>query len=116
MSEKHDEAIIPEQQSGIETNTEASIELGSEEETKSFYEKVKQRLLNVNRWQHWAGKLTAEFKLTDKDGTEVDRLAEKDDHFKIDIPGPGPATGDGYDWVQVELLTRLNIRHRRCLI
>jgi len=104
MSEKYRGDIIPEQQSGIETNTEASMELGSAEETKIFYEKVKHRLLNVNRWQHWAGKLTADFKLTDKDGTEVNRLAEKGDHFKIDIPGPGPATGDGYDWVQVETI------------
>jgi hypothetical protein len=34
----------------------------------------------------------------------VQRAAEKGDHFKIDIPGPGPVTGDGYDWVQVEAI------------
>ena len=73
MSEKHDEDISTEQQSGIETNTEASIELDSREETKFFYGQIKQRLLNVNRWQHWAGKLTADFKLTDRHGVEVDK-------------------------------------------
>jgi hypothetical protein len=30
------------------------------------------------------------------------RTAQKGDHFKIDIPGPGSVTGEGYDWVQIE--------------
>lgn len=102
MSDKNEEEIIPEQKSGVETNTETSIELTTTEEAKTFYQKVKKRLLEVNRWYHWAGKLTADFKLTDRDGNEVDRSAEKEDHFRIDIPGPGSSTGDGYDWVQVE--------------
>lgn len=34
----------------------------------------------------------------------MSRQAEKEDHFKIDIPGPGPVTGDGFDWVQVEAI------------
>jgi hypothetical protein len=32
----------------------------------------------------------------------VKRSVRKNDHFKIDIPGPGSETGDGYDWVRVE--------------
>jgi|SRR5688500_10701963 len=104
MSEKDSADIVPEQQSGIETNTETSVELASSEEAKFFYEKVKQRLLHVNEWRDLAGSLSANFQLTDEDGKEVDRPAQKGDHFKIDIPGPGPATGDGYDWVQVEAI------------
>ena len=102
MSENNSDNLIPEQQLGVESNTETFVELATGEEAKTFYQKVRQRLLEVNTWHHWAGKLTAGFKLTDKDGNEVDRSAEKDDHFRIDIPGPGPVTGDGYDWVQVE--------------
>jgi hypothetical protein len=98
------EDIVPEQQSGIETNTETSVEFNSLEEAKTFYQKVKRRLLNVNDWQKFAGTLTADFQLTDKDGKEVNRTAEKDDYFKIDIPGPGPVTGDGFDWVRVEAI------------
>jgi hypothetical protein len=30
------------------------------------------------------------------------------DYFKIDIPGPGPATGDGYDWVRIEAVEEIN--------
>lgn len=104
MSELDSEETVPEQQTGIQTNTETSVELTSAEEAKSFYEKVKQRLLAVNSWHHYAGKLTADFQLTDKHGKEVSRQAEKEDHFKIDIPGPGPVTGDGFDWVRVEAI------------
>jgi hypothetical protein len=104
MSEKNSEEIIPRQHSGIATNTETSATLNSEDEAKSFYQKVKQRLLQVNEWQHWAGALSAKFQLTDRGGKDVQRPAEKGDHFKIDIPGPGPVTGDGYDWVQVEAI------------
>ena len=104
MSEKRRGDIIPEQQSGVKTNTETSTKMSSRDEAKTFYEKVKHRLLQVNSWHHWAGSLSANFQLTNKEGQEVDRPAEKDDHFKIDIPGPGPETGDGFDWVQVEAI------------
>ena len=104
MSEKNSEEAIPQQQSGIQTNTETSLELTSEKDARSFYQKVKERLLEVNSWHHYAGALTAGFQLTDKHGNEVSRPAEKEDHFKIDIPGPGPVTGDGFDWVQVEAI------------
>lgn len=94
--------IIPEQEGGVQTNTESAAELPSAEKAKDFYRIVKQRLLHVNNWHEIAGKLTADFQLTDEQGDEVKRSAEKGDHFRIDIPGPGPATGDGYDWVQIE--------------
>lgn len=38
----------------------------------------------------------------DEFATEVNRPVQKGDYFKIDIPGPGNVTGDGYDWVQIE--------------
>jgi hypothetical protein len=48
--------------------------------------------------------LSATFQLTDKQGKELSRQAQPGDLFKIDIPGPGPVAGKGYDWVQVEKL------------
>jgi len=99
-----EEEIIPKQESGIATNTESAVEFKTPDEAKTFYLKVKHRLLHVNDWHRFAGSLTADFQLTDKEGKEVDRAAEKSDHFKIDIPGPGPVTGEGFDWVQVEAI------------
>jgi len=96
--------IIPKQNDGIETNTESSTELTSEQEAKQFFEKVKQRLLNVNRWHQYAGNMTADFQLTDEKGNLVNREPVKGDHFKINIPGPGSKSGEGNDWVQVEAI------------
>lgn len=100
MAEKQDG--IPQNSRGVQTNTESETELGSVDEAKELFAKVRQRLLHVNEWQKIAGKLSADFQLTDANGEDVHRAAQKGDHFRIDIPGPGPATGDGYDWVQVE--------------
>ena len=97
-----EDQIIPEQKIGVETNTESSVALNSEEEAAHAFLQLKKRLLDVNNWHSFAGKLTADFQLTDADGNLVDRKVEKGDHFRIDIPAPGPLTGDGYDWVQVE--------------
>ncbi|HEY0732951.1 MAG TPA: hypothetical protein VGD33_11070, partial [Chitinophagaceae bacterium] len=65
----------------------------------------KQRLFSVNNWHDYAGKLTADFQLTDTNGTEVNRLIDKGDHFRINIPAPGSQAGEGYDWVKVEEIT-----------
>jgi hypothetical protein len=104
MENKDPQHIIPPQHTGAESNTEASAQFENTEEAKSFFEQVKQRLLNVNRWHQYAGKATADFELTDEKGEPALRPVQKGDHFKIDIPGPGPVTGDGYDWVQVEAI------------
>jgi hypothetical protein len=102
MSKAKEEPMVPEQKTGNSSDTEASVSFNSEQKAKQFYEVVKQRLLQVNNWQKWAGAATARFQLTDATGIDVQRTVQQGDHFKIDIPGPGPVTGDGYDWVHVE--------------
>jgi hypothetical protein len=96
------ENTVPEQHEGAETNTESVETFGNVEEAKAFYQVVRNRLVNVNAWHDYAGTGTADFQLTDASGNEVMRTAQKGDHFKIDIPGPGSVTGEGYDWVQIE--------------
>lgn len=98
----HPEEQIPEQQSGASSDTAAEQSFETEAAAKHFFDVVKSRLLQVNRWHEWAGAGTADFRLTDAAGNEVDRAPKAGDHFKIDIPGPGPRSGEGYDWVRVE--------------
>ncbi len=98
--------IVPGQHEGGKSNTESHKDFSSEEEAKEFFHKVADRLMNVNEWHTYAGKLTADFTLTDAAGNPVQRPVEKGDHFRIDIPGPGTTTGDGYDWVQVEEIVK----------
>ena len=96
------EKTIPEHHDGVEVNVEDSVELSNEDEAKRFFRVVRDRLLNVNQWKDWAGALSAGFQLTDGEGKQIDTLPQKGNFFKIDIPAPGIASGEGYDWVQVE--------------
>lgn len=99
---KKENDIIPENESGSQTNTESSKDFDDPRQAKEFYQIAKKRLLDINGWQDLAGPATAAFQLTDEKGKDVDRIAQENDHFKIDIPGPGPITGEGYDWVKIE--------------
>lgn len=102
------ENIVPPQQEGGQTNTEAVEVLPTESDAREFFGVVKNRLLNVNSWHDYAGKGTADFQLTDAQGQEVERTAQKGDHFKIDIPGPGSVSGEGFDWVQIEEIAEVH--------
>ena len=100
----HPEDKIPEQESGAQSNTESEAVLPDEENAKTFFKTVRNRLLQVNGWQALAGAGTAEFQLCDGHGNEVPRNARPGDYFRIDIPGPGSATGGGDDWVRIEAI------------
>ncbi|MDQ6815014.1 MAG: hypothetical protein M3040_14865 [Bacteroidota bacterium] len=102
MEEPNYTGLVPKQDKGVTMTSASAEEFADDAEAKSFFEVVKRRLLDVNRWHQLAGMASAAFQLIDSDGREVQRSAEKGDYFKIDIPGPGSAAGDGYDWVQVE--------------
>ncbi len=95
---------VPKQEKGSESNTEEKVELTSVEEATAFYTSVKERLFNVNQWQQYAGAATAKFFLCNEKGEEVNRSPQTGDYLKIDIPGPGSLTGDGFDWVKVEAI------------
>lgn len=111
--QKDDSKIIPEHNSGEQTNTDSSLNFTNENEAINFYEIVKQRLLHVNNWQQLAGMATANFILTDKEGNDVEREAREGDYLKINIPGPGSKTGNGYDWVKIEAIEKNAAPHQQ---
>jgi hypothetical protein len=102
MKKRDEVKIVPEQQTGKETNTEHVISFENREESRRNFLAAIHRLLNVNQWEELCGIGSANFQLTDKNGHEVTRFASEGDHFKIDIPGPGSVEGKGYDWVRIE--------------
>lgn len=108
MEEKNYTGLIPSNKEGREITAEATAEFNTIDEARSFYRTAKQRLLFIHNWDKIAGKLSADFQLTDNNGKEVERLAQKDDHFRIDILGPGSKAGEGYDWARVEDLKEVN--------
>jgi hypothetical protein len=96
--------IVPKQKEGIKSDTGHSVTCLSEKEAAEKFQSSANRLLNINEWHHFAGRLTADFRLTDRNGKPVNRLAGLGDYFRINIPGPGSATGKGYDWVKIETI------------
>lgn len=102
-------SVIPEQQRGNELNVEYSATAPSVKEAIANFQKCIQRLLDVNNWKAITNAALSDFQLTDEDGRLVNREAREGDLFKIKIPAPGPAAGEGYDWVKVEMIiTRVN--------
>lgn len=93
---------IPIQDEGSEMDVYEKVTFKDEAAAKAFYPVVRERLLQVYNWDKWSGFPTATFTLTDPKGKELRRHVAEGDYFKINIPGPGSAAGDGYDWVQVE--------------
>ncbi len=102
---------VPHHQSGSETNTEDSVSLPDQKSAQDFFRVVKERLFAINSWHEYAGKLTADFQLTDSDGNPVDRHPEKGDYFQISIPAPGSESGEGSDWVRIEQIVDENSEH-----
>lgn len=115
MAVRDHTGIFPPQQSGQDMTMTAAVELKHAEDAEQFYFVAKQRLLDVNNWHSIAGGASAKFQLVDADGNEVQRLAQKGDYFRIDIPGPGTKAGDGYDWVKVEELTETDNEHEQSI-
>ena len=96
--------IVPENIKGKHTDVEHSITLEDREEALEAFKRAYKRMLNVNIWHELIGFASAHFSLTDQQGNEASRLAKLNDYVRIDIPGPGPSAGDGYDWVYIEAL------------
>ena len=95
---------IPKQEEGSEMDVFEKTTFKDEAAAKAFYALARTRLLEVFNWDELSGFASATFTLTDASGREVRREAVEGDHFKINIPGPGTTTGDGFDWVVVELI------------
>jgi len=102
MKEKNQTGIVPEQDSGFSLKTEKAITLQTERDALSFFRTVRKRLLDVNNWKNLAGDFSAEFQVTNEKGYPVKGEVYKGCYFRIDIPGPGTKSGQGYDWVNVE--------------
>ena len=93
---------IPEQREGRKMDITAKAVFPSIEAARQFYTIAKNRLLNVSDWAEICKVPVSVFTLTDHTGATIRREAKEGDYLKIDIPGPGTAAGNGFDWVHIE--------------
>lgn len=96
--------LIPEQIKGKSTNAKDCVILSEQQQANEAFAHACARMLNVNEWHEYSGFASARFIITDTHGNECKRAVQKGDYIKIDIPGPGPHSGGGYDWVIVEAI------------
>jgi len=94
--------IIPRQITGYKSDYEYSATAGSPSEAIKLYNDSVARLMDVNEWHSLCGTGSAVFELTDESGEVLDELILKGRFIRIDVPGPGPIAGKGYDWVYIE--------------
>ncbi len=106
MEEKNYTGAVPGQHSGESVTADGSREFENDTSAKAFFSQVEARLLNVNQWHDQAGEALAQFTLTDRAGNPLDGAAQEGMLIKIDIPGPGSKSGEGYDWVKIEEIKR----------
>ena len=110
------ESLVPENKEGKQTDLKYSLILPFDEAVKCF-ERAHMRMLNPGTWHKLSGIFSACFVLTSANGQKVNRLAQVNDHYKIDIPGPGSKAGGGYDWVTVDAIediTRTGMSEESC--
>jgi hypothetical protein len=100
--------VVPEQKEGKQNDLYAEAEFATEEKAVQRYHVARTKLLSPDTWQATAGFISAEFKLFDKDGKALEGGAAPGDLIRIDLLGPGPASGDGYDWVTIEDIKETN--------
>jgi hypothetical protein len=93
---------IPKQLQGESSDIEDHVDTSTKRQAHSTFVDAARRLLNINSWGDISGPLSATFRLTDNHGDEIQRTAQPGDFIRIDLPGPGTATGKGYDWVRIE--------------
>lgn len=94
--------IVPPQEQGAKKDIDHTIDTADENDARKLFMIGRNRLVGINNWHEYAGSLSATFRLTDPQGNEVDRTAEKGDYVRITLPAPGPAEGSGHDWVRIE--------------
>lgn len=95
---------IPPQTQGQQTDILHVVNVPTREQAHHLFLLAKDRLKDISQWHKYSGPLSSNFSITDAQGNEVYKLAEAGDLFSIDIPGPGPMAGNGFEWVRIEAM------------
>jgi hypothetical protein len=98
---------IPPQTEGQKTDVIHFADCANEQDAHHLFLFAKDRLKDVSQWHVLSGPYSAKFAITDNKGEEVYKMAEKGDHFYINLPAPGPLAGDGKEWVRIEAMEEI---------
>ncbi|MET3978063.1 hypothetical protein ABIB62_000629 [Mucilaginibacter sp. UYP25] len=97
---------IPPQTEGEKNDFIHFVDCATVEKAHHLFLLAKDRLKDISQWHVLSGPHSAKFALTDTQGKEIYKMAEKGDIFYINlpIPTPGSLAGDGKEWVRIDAL------------
>jgi hypothetical protein len=104
MISEHTNLLIPDNIEGKPIDIQKTIQRSSVEAALYSYDTAKTILLRPFLWENLPGFKGAEFELVKADGSDENVVMHQGDFIKINIPGPGPHSGDGFDWVTIETI------------
>ena len=94
--------MIPDQVKGKENNIETSKVFDTQYESVAAYQRAYERMHDPLHWHVLTRVVVARFLMPENRSLNKTPLISTGNFFRIEIPGPGPANGDGYDWVKVD--------------
>lgn len=96
--------IIPQHTEGKQNDLSSVMNHTEREKAVDCFKRAMKRLRNPKVWHELGGIFSGEFVLVNDTGNQPHRLAEVGDLYRIDLPGPGPKAGNGYDWVRIDAI------------
>lgn len=94
--------ILPEQERGRMLEAHRRHVFADADSARMAYLNIRERLLNINEWNRYSDGLLADFALVNDDGEIAEGQAASGLYIRIDMPGPGPSEGDGFDWALID--------------
>lgn len=94
--------LIPIQSKGKENNLQSVKTLTSLDEANALFQLAYQRINNPLRWHHLTGIVVTRFLLPEDTSLNHEPLISEGNYLRIEIPGPGTATGNGFDWIKID--------------
>lgn len=104
-------AQIPAQQEGEQTDVIHFVDRDTRGQAHELFLLAKTRLKDVSNWHEFSGPGSSKFTITDAQGNDEYKIAEKGDHFYINLPAPGSIAGDGLEWVRIESIEDVEDAH-----
>lgn len=108
--------LIPVQKIGKCSDTFSSLEIKELNNPDIAYKSIKNRLLDVNNWAHYATLTNADFILLDEKGNKIDRLVAESDFMKVRFSRLQKIISARHDYVRVNSIITIPITFGDALV
>lgn len=108
--------LIPVQKIGKCSDTFSSLEIKELNNPDIAYKSIKNRLLDVNNWAHYATLTNADFILLDEKGNKIDRLVAESDFMKVRFSRLQKIISARHDYVRVNRIITIPITFGDALV